>query len=188
MAAPTMDPNAWYSLSIASDPSSLLMSTNLFSRSGTAGATFFASAAPDNATQRWQVFPLNTTTFVLRTQEGGANALIGSQPADAKGVISPLMLRGDVADESVFWTIGGWGDGTWWLANGGNGSAYHLARNRTGVVMDGNVTAPQNEQRWGFEKGAAVDDERYSSVNVSRVQLRGGGVEADEVSSYSVRL
>lgn len=173
MAAPTMDPNAWYSLSIASDPSSLLMSTNLFSRSGTAGATFFAAAAPDNATQRWQVFPLNTTTFVLRTQEGGANAFIGSQPADAKGVISPLMLRGDVADESVFWTIGGWGDGTWWLANGGNGSAYHLARNRTGVAMDGNVTAPQNEQRWGFEKGAAVDDERYSSVNVSCGGRRG---------------
>ncbi|KAF2629328.1 hypothetical protein BU25DRAFT_389419 [Macroventuria anomochaeta] len=166
MAAPNLDTNQWYSMYINNYNTSSMLSTSLYTRSGTAGAVFFNFTNHDSATQRWQIFPINSTTVVLRTKEGGANGFIGAQPADSNGEISPLMLRGDVADDSVFWQFGSWGDGTWYLYNSANGTDYHLANKNGQVRMDNNITAPQNLQRFSFDSVAAINDEAYSSVNL----------------------
>ena len=167
MAAPDLDTNQWYTMYINNNNDSSLRGSKPQIRGGTTGATCFIKTNPNGAAQRWQIFPINSTTFVLRTQEGGANAFIGTRAADDNGIISSLMLRGDVADESVYWGLGSWGDGTWFLWNGGNGTGYHLSRNGAGAAMDNNITAPQNRQRWKFNGVARIDDEAYSSVNVS---------------------
>ncbi|KZM26884.1 uncharacterized protein EKO05_0011403 [Ascochyta rabiei] len=167
MSTPNLDTNQWYSMYVNNDNRTSLLGTNLYNRAGTTGAVFFNNTNPDIATQRWQIYPINATAYVLRCKASGANGFIGTQPADAAGAITPLMLRGDVADNSVFWRFGSWGDGTWYLWNSANGTEFHFAARSDGLVtMDKNISAPQNKQRWGFDTLANIDDKAYSSVTL----------------------
>ncbi|KAJ4984117.1 hypothetical protein SVAN01_10405 [Stagonosporopsis vannaccii] len=151
MSLPPIDPNTWYSLYVNDNNASLLMRTALFNRSGTAGAAFFAKAAQDNSTQHRQLFPTDNTTFVLRTQEGGANSFLGTQPADGKGVISPLMLRGDS------------------LWNGENRTEYHPAKveKGTGVAMSEDLAPPQNGQRLRWDAGTLLTTRATASSSTT---------------------
>jgi hypothetical protein len=62
----------------------------------------------------------------------------------------PMMMRGDIANNSVYWSFNAWGDSTWFLTNAANDD-QHLNRQGNGPLsMSSNITAPQNGQRWGF--------------------------------------
>lgn len=187
MATPNIDNNQWYSLYVNRNNSASLLSTNNFSRDHSAGASFFTKTNHSDPRQRWQIYGINSTTFVLRTQEGGATLFLGSQGADKNGLISPLMLRGDVADASVFWQLGAWGDDTFYLWNGGNGTGYHLARTDTGIgiCMNSSIAAPQNKQRWMFDGVTAIDDQAYSTVAVSLLLYDKEGAKRVELTDLA---
>ncbi|KAJ4313079.1 hypothetical protein N0V94_007113 [Neodidymelliopsis sp. IMI 364377] len=172
MATPNLDTNQWYHMYLNDNKKSSFIGSGLFTKSGTSGTVFFNDTVDLTAPrQRWQIYPINSTTFVLRTGEGGANAFLGTHLVageETQGGSRPRMVRGDVADDSVFWAFGSWGDGTYWLENAQNGSAYHVERKLDGnVVMSPNISAPQNQQRWGFERIGRIDQKAWSSVNVS---------------------
>lgn len=189
MATPNINNNQWYSLQVNRNNNASLLSTNNFSRDHSAGASFFTKTNHSDPRQRWQIYGINSTTFVLRTQEGGATLFLGSQGADKNGIISPLMLRGDVADASVFWQLGAWGDDTFYLWNGGNGTGYHLARTDTGIgiCMNNSIAAPQNKQRWIFDGVAAIDDQAYSTVAVSLLLYDKEGAKKMELTDLASR-
>ncbi|XPS80365.1 hypothetical protein M3J09_012325 [Ascochyta lentis] len=86
MSSSNLDTNKWYSLYVNNDNSSSLLGTNLYNRAGTTGALFFNKTDPEIATQRWQLYPVNTPTYVLRCKASGANGFIGTQAADAAGI------------------------------------------------------------------------------------------------------
>jgi hypothetical protein len=176
MTNPNLDTSQWYHMYLNDNKKSSFIGTNLYTNSGTIGAVFFNNTVDLSAPrQRWQIYPINSTTFVLRSGEGGANAFLGTHfvaNEETEGHTRPCMVRGDVADDSVFWHFGSWGDGMFWLENAQNGSAYHVERKANGIMaMSPNVTAPQNLQRWGFEGIEKIDDEAWSSVNVSSASL-----------------
>ncbi|KAF9691627.1 hypothetical protein EKO04_010335 [Ascochyta lentis] len=62
MSSSNLDTNKWYSLYVNNDNSSSLLGTNLYNRAGTTGALFFNKTDPEIATQRWQLYPVNTPT------------------------------------------------------------------------------------------------------------------------------
>jgi hypothetical protein len=63
----------------------------------------------------------------------------------------PMMMRGDIANNSVYWSFNAWGDSTWFLTNAANDD-QHLNRQGNGLLsMSSNITARQNGQRWGFQ-------------------------------------
>jgi hypothetical protein len=84
------------------------------------------------------------------------------------------MLRGDVADASVFWNIGSWSDETWYFTNLANGT-NHLIKKPNGLtVMTPDISAPAAPgQRWYLKKITAINDKDYSSVNVRSICGRG---------------
>lgn len=170
MTSPDIDSNMWYQLFIGTGTQSLV-GTSPYSGSGSRGATFINSTDNTSGTQQWQIFQINSTTWTLRNQEGGPNAWLGtafSNTEDTEGKTRPCMERGDVADASVYWTISPWGDGTWYFSNAANGTNYHMKKKDNGLmVMSPNITAPQNGQRWKFKKITAINNDNYSSVNVS---------------------
>ena len=169
MATPKFDPNMWYQLTMGDTKQSYL-GTVLFANSGTRGATYFNTTDTSSKSQQWQVFQLNSTTWVLRTAEAGPSAYMGttfSSEETTQGKTRPTMLRGDVADASAFWTFESWGDGTYFLTNAANGTDYHLNRKENSLMaMSPNITAPQNGQRWQFKEIDAIDDKKWSAVDV----------------------
>jgi hypothetical protein len=172
MATPTIDTNQWYQLYTNEDKTSSLIGTSLFNRGGTTGAVFFNTTDTSTNVQRWQIFPVTvngSTAYTIRSKDGGPNGFMGTgfnANGDTATSTRPMMLRGDIANNTVFWSFNSWGDGTWFLTNAANND-QHLNRQGNGLLsMSSNITAPQNGQRWGLASIAKIDDEKYSSVNV----------------------
>ncbi|KAF1938082.1 hypothetical protein EJ02DRAFT_474625 [Clathrospora elynae] len=172
-----IDPNQWYSLYIGTGTQNLV-GTTLFQADRSVGTVYIAGEDTSKRNQRWQIFKLNSTAWILRSQAGGPNAYLGTfyaEPEVTEGKTVPRIVRGDIADASVFWTIGSWGDTTWYFSNLANGTGYRLMLKPTGgyLAMSPNITAPQVGQKWQFDTITAINDQRYSSVNVSRLSWIG---------------
>ncbi|KAF2819322.1 hypothetical protein CC86DRAFT_144642 [Ophiobolus disseminans] len=173
MSPPSFDKNQWYHLYVNEDKKQALMGTSLFNKGGTHGAVFFNTTNTATNVQRWQVYPVTVndiTVYIFRCKDGGPNGFMGTAYVETEatdGETRPQMLRGDIANENVYWSFGSWGDGTWFLTNAANTTDYHLNKKGNGLLaMSSNTTAPQNGQRWGFETIDKIDDEQYSSVNL----------------------
>lgn len=170
MSSPDLDANQWYYICVGNSDANALVGTNLFSNEGTSGAIFLNTTQTSLNTMRWQIYPINSTTYVIRCKEGGANAFVGTYfvaDEEDEGHTRARMVRGDIADNTVFWQFSNWGDDTWWLTNAQNGSDWHLNLKDNGLLtMSNNISAPQNGQRWSFGSIAKIDDKAYSSVAV----------------------
>lgn len=170
MSGPDLDPNQWYHLYVTSGPGQGLIGNDPADNNPTAGVWF----NPTNLTKpnfRWQVFQLNSTTWTLRCNVSGPDIYLAAGYSEAEqleGKTRPYLARGDIADDSVFWTLSPWGDGTFYAWNAANTSSYRMMKKGSGLMaMSSNITAPQAGQRWQFDKIAEINDAQYSTVNVS---------------------
>lgn len=163
----------WYQLYVNENKDYSLWGTKLYDQNRT-GAVYFNTTQTKKATNRWQVYPVNSTTYVLRTQEGGPDAFLGTafiSDEDTPGQTRPIMINGTFSDNSVYWNISPWGDGTFFMTNGANGTAWHLKKKANALLcMDSNTTEIQPGQRWSFtaEQNDEIKDQpRFSTVSVS---------------------
>lgn len=175
MATSEYDTNQWYQICLGDKKDSCVIGTSLFTGSNTKGAVFISPGNASAPVQRWQIFPVTvnqTAAYVLRSSDSGPNGFLGvgySANEETEGMTRPMMYRGDVAVQNVFWSFGNWGDGTSFMTNAINGTS-HLNVKSTGIMaMSPNITAPQNGQRFRLSPIAKIDDAKYSSVNVSQL-------------------
>jgi hypothetical protein len=175
MTTPKLDTNQWYQICLdGNSKGQCFVGTWLYTGGNTKGATFLNPSNSSKSDQLWAILPVtvnSTTVYTLRTKDSGPNGFLASEyvaEEDTDGKTRPSMFRGDIAVDNVYWLFGGWGDGTFFLTNTANGTDWHMNKKDSGIMaMSPNVTAPQNGQRFGFSAVSKIDDERYSSVNVS---------------------
>lgn len=165
------DSNQWYHLYVNENKNQALVGASLSAQSnGTRGSAFFQAANLTQPNQRWQFYAVNSTFYVLRTSKGGPDAFLSTkfeEDESTPGQTQPQMIRGNVSDDSVYWRVSPWGDGTFFLTNKENGTAWHLERKPNALLaMDSNITQPQDGQRWLFDTIATINNERFSTVNV----------------------
>ncbi|KAH7052343.1 hypothetical protein B0J12DRAFT_571987, partial [Macrophomina phaseolina] len=139
------------------------------------GAVFLRISNSTDREQQWQVYPLNDTTLVLRTRAAGPSNYLGAaadlgDTGDLNGGnTKPIMGNYSLQDGSMFWNVGDWPDGLFWLENAQNGSSWHLNHTGNGYFdMSSNITAPQRGQSFKFTAVAEIRDERWSTIDVSR--------------------
>jgi hypothetical protein len=168
-----IDSNRWYALFIAGPERRNQTLGCIYGQGTKSGAITMDPEAPSLPKQRWQIYPLNATTYVLRNQRGGANAFLGAffEPKEtADGQTRPRIVRGDIADATVYWSFGRWGDGTYWLSNAANTTDWHYDVSKTNAMkMSRDIAPPQADQRWNFEAVAVIDDSTYSTVDVNPI-------------------
>jgi hypothetical protein len=161
----------WYHLYVNTDKTRSLACSNLYANNGTTGAVLYNGVAKQNATQRWQWYGVNSTTYVLRCEEAGPDAFLGTKfgkHENTPGQTQGLMVRNNISDDSAYWTVSPWGDGTFFLTNGANGTDWHLEKRGSGsIAMSSNITEPRNGQRWSFEAIEEIGDAKYSTIEVS---------------------
>ncbi|PVH77074.1 hypothetical protein DL98DRAFT_639151 [Cadophora sp. DSE1049] len=167
------DVNRWHQITIPDNPKTAsMMAGGFVFNKATSGLVMFFPTETSNKLQQWQIFRYNSTFYVLRTEGSGSLGYSGVQfdkEEETPGKTIPVTRNVSVSDDSMFWRIGPWGDGTFWLSNGANGSEWRLTVKVpfTGVAMSSNITAPQDGQRFSFEQSDPIDDVAYSSVIVS---------------------
>lgn len=170
MTDPNLNANQWYYIYVGGSKNNALLGTNLYNN-GKEGAVFLNYTQTGLNTMRWQIYPINDTNYVIRSKEGGATAFLGTHyvaAEDTDGHTRPYMVNGTIADDSVLWQFGSWGDDSWWLTNTQNTTSYHLNLKGNGILtMDSNISAAaSNRQNWKFGSIAKIDDKAYSSVAV----------------------
>ncbi|KAF9699594.1 hypothetical protein EKO04_002431 [Ascochyta lentis] len=170
MTGPSLDTNQWYFLYVGNSKDNALWGTSLYSK-GKEGAVFLNYTQTGVNNMRWQIYPFNDTSYIIRSKAGGANALLGTHyvPAEqTEGHTRPYMVKDSIADDSVFWQFGSWGDDSWWLTNARNGTTYHLNLKPNGLLtMDPNISAAAwGGQSWKFGSIEKIDDQTFSSVTL----------------------
>jgi hypothetical protein len=169
------DSNQWYQLYVNQNDDNALYGTNLFDK-GLTGAVYFNATDTDRPGYRWQIYSMPNDTYVIRNSDAGANGFLGTKFApneDTPGQTQGQMIRGNISDASIFWSIEPWGDGTFFLTNAANTTKWHLLRKGNGrIAMSSNITAPQNGQRFSFKTITAINDKKLSTVNVRQPPCR----------------
>ncbi len=163
------DPNQWYQLTVKSGIGVSMYGSSLFDHG--LGTIYFKTTNTTLPTERWQLFPFNSSTYVLRSQDSGHNGYLAatySVNETTPGQTRPEMRNYTLADNSMFWRITPWGDGTFYLTNLANGTAWHLEVNPdTLMAMSSNFTTPQDGGSFSFTQLGAINDQAFSTINVS---------------------
>ncbi|KAH6711355.1 hypothetical protein BKA61DRAFT_610824 [Leptodontidium sp. MPI-SDFR-AT-0119] len=146
-----------------------LAGTSLYNNSLT-GAVFFSETnTTSNAEQLWQLYPFNSTYYVLRSKSSGPLGYLTVKRApeeNTPGRTVPLMTNASLADDSMFWRIEPWGDGTFFFTNAANGSAWHLQLKPNSLMaMSSNITTPPRDgQRFSFKQLGQIQNANFSTV------------------------
>ncbi|PVH75326.1 hypothetical protein DL98DRAFT_658233 [Cadophora sp. DSE1049] len=159
----------WHQIYIGDSPDGgqSASGTSLYNNSLT-GAIFFTETNTTKAQQLWQLYPFNSTYYVLRSRDSGPLGYLTVKfqtGEDTPGKTVPLMTNASISDNSMFWQIEPWGDGTFFLTNAANGTAWHLEKKPNSLMaMSSNITAPQNGQRFSFKQLGQIQNEKFTTV------------------------
>jgi hypothetical protein len=166
------DSNRWYQLLVKSASNVQSMDGSVLYDNGE-GAVFFQLTNTSDPEQQWQLYPYNSSFYVLRTQASGpdsAMTVFASDTETTPGGTVPSMCNSTLSDGSTYWQISPWGDGTFFLTNAANGTAWHLlVKSNSLMAMSSNITLPQDGQSFSFNALGTIDDDRFSSINVHRI-------------------
>ena len=170
------DPNRWYYWNLADAKTSQSMKGTSLFEEGKLGALFFENTGVSRDKRRqqaWQFFPVDKNTYAIRCQEGGPKGLLNVGITKGKEYTGDTVpgLASNATNDSIFWQVSPWGDGTFYLTNQDNGTSWHLTRRPENgwVWMSSNITAPQPDQRFEFSEQMDIDDDKFSTLAVSFV-------------------
>ncbi|KAK2615503.1 hypothetical protein N8I77_002253 [Diaporthe amygdali] len=166
------DTNAWYQVNVTKFPGSSLLGTSLF-QDGKTGAVFYQNTNTSAKGQSWQFYPYNSSVYLLRCKDGGPNGYLAAaagktdtDQSDVTGNTVPILANYNVTDDSMFWTVAPWGDGTYYFSNLANGSEWRLSvMDNKLMVMDSNTLPAQSGEHYTFTSLSTIGDSRYSTVN-----------------------
>ncbi|GME33325.1 hypothetical protein GTA08_BOTSDO07495 [Neofusicoccum parvum] len=172
------DQNKWYQISTPGGGLSFVGSPDVLKDGKTTvqpyGAVFLRTSNSTDREQQWQIYPVNETTLVLRTRASGPSNYMGTAiDFGTVGTVNggntkPIMGNHTLMDSSVLWSINAWGDGLFYFENAQNGSAWHLNHTGNGYFdMSSNITAPQDEQSFTFKAVGTIDNQKFSTIDVS---------------------
>ncbi|KAF2497516.1 hypothetical protein BU16DRAFT_316254 [Lophium mytilinum] len=174
----TFDPNQWYRVTTGIDvnPGLAMDGTSLYHAGR--GSVLFKLTDTTDSEEQWQIFPVNDSTYILRTKASGPGGFLGasySANETEPGNTRPRMANLTLSDKTMYWSFTSAGNGLFFMSNEQNGTGWRLHMKETGLMsISGNTTATQNEQGFMFKEIGPIDNGEFSSLNVSRLVMDSG--------------
>lgn len=167
------DDNTWYQVNVTKFSGFSLLGTSLF-KDGLTGAVFYKETNTSLRGQSWQFYPYNSSVYLLRCKDAGPNGYLAAAAGSSDGAQAsitgntvPILANYNVTDDSMFWQIDPWGDGTYYFSNLANGTNWRLNVLDTALMaMDSNITSEQAGEHFTFRSLGTIGDDRYSTINV----------------------
>lgn len=173
---PLFDQNRWYQINNGVFRGQSLVGTPVFNPDHT-GTTFMRITNTSDPEQKWQIFPADNDTYVLRTQGSGQHVYLRANEwpeEDTLGQTAAGTIDVDYADEAVFWRILPYDNGGFYLENVANGTAWHLYVKTTSfLAMTSNIAGKQVNQVFNFTQQGEINNTRFSTLKVSLVHRVG---------------
>lgn len=166
------DSDTWYQVNVTKFPEFSFLGTSLYNHDGTTGAVFYEATNTSKPGQKWQFYPFNSSAYLLRCQDGGPDAYlavaVGTPETKTSGRTIAIMASYTILEDSMFWQIQPWGDGTYYFTNLANGTDWHLNVLDTGLLaMDSNIMSTQVGEHYTFTSLSTIGDSRFSTVSMS---------------------
>jgi hypothetical protein len=167
------DSQKWYQITMKAYGKTNLLSLASNARNAT-GSAFFQKTNSSSPNQQWQLFPSANNTYVLRSgQSTSYGYLTTKRSSDDKSTVNsgntvPCVTNYyKIRDDSMYWTIQPWGDGSFWMENAQNGSSWHLEKLSNGLMqMSSNITKPQEGQSFIFKPLGKIAQKAYGTLTV----------------------
>ena len=124
----TFTNNDWYRLMTSSSKSlQLSLSGTSPYMKGQKGLVTYGLTDNDTPSQQWQLTPVDSFTYMLRTKASGPNGYLATerQTGSQKDFI-PRIHNRTTTDQSMLWRIIPTGEGTYHLSNFANGNDLYL--------------------------------------------------------------
>jgi hypothetical protein len=171
------DSSSWYSVTIKAnglDSPVTSLATSDTTNNGT-GSVFFQVTDTSKANQRWQLFNAKDDSYILRSGNSGPWGYMVAVASNAKSsnansgnTVPAAWNYANITDDSMYWTIKPWGDGSFYMQNSANGSDWHLQLESNGLMtMSSNITGAQKGQQFVFKTLGKITNKEYGTVNVS---------------------
>jgi hypothetical protein len=121
--------------------------------------------------RRWQIFPTDKETYVLRSQLSSPDAYLATQdvenPRNTEGGIAVMRNVANASDE-IFWKITRFPNGGYKLVNVAKGSNWQLhAEDDQNVTLTKNITGEQDNQQFDFTPVGSIKNQSFSRIKVS---------------------
>lgn len=159
------DSQKWYQITLQLYAKRNLKGLSLSTSTKNAtGSVIFLDSNNASQTQQWQFFPSprnnkNPNEYILRSHHSTSlGYLTTKRISDDKASINygntiPRMTNfWWIGDESMYWTVEPWGDGSFKMWNARNGSAWHLGKKLDNETeMTSNFVEPHEGQSFVFK-------------------------------------
>lgn len=172
------DSTQWYQITLKSyglTKPVLSLASNDQATNGSS-SVFFQTSNTTKPNQKWQLFPAKNNAYIMRTQESGpygyltASAEAGKTATANTGNTIPMTANYmNITDNSMYWTVKPWPDGSFFFQNGANGTSWHLEVEKNALMsMSSNITGTQDGQKFIFKSLGTITTKSFSTINVRR--------------------
>ena len=132
--------------------------------------------SPFNATdpnaQLWQFVQTgdDSSQYIIRARDAGPDLFLGVQlvnsTTSALEISTPRIQP--FLDNTTTWTLGTWGDGTYYVYSSANGSDWRvdLQENGSWLWFTSNLTTEDSGLHWSFKSISQINDAAYSTVGI----------------------
>lgn len=123
------------------------------------GDSLFISSNHSSAAQKWQLFPISHSFFLLRNKASGHNRFLPAQDNTS------VPIFDDHTNSSTLWTIGAWGDGAFYFGNIASGVIRYLSIDHIdGVRMNPNISRYHGQRAFTFYRVDMINVSLFSEI------------------------
>jgi hypothetical protein len=164
------DANRWYQINLPIFDKRSMVAQQIQPPNTTTDVYFKITVNPANE-RRWQIYPIDDTRYMLRSQLSSPNTYLAIQrdtnDQDARRGSIATMRSVIGAHDEVFWRITKFQNGGYMLVNSANGTNWHLHAETPDIIsMTNNITGEQDNQKFGFTALVPINNDTFSSVQV----------------------
>jgi hypothetical protein len=135
----------------------------------TTADVFFKLTSNASDGRRWQIFPTDNETYVLRSQLSSPDAYLATQDSRNTGGIAVMRNVANASDE-IFWKITRFPNGGYKLVNVAKGPNWQLhAQDDHNVTLTSNITVEQNNRQFDFTAVGNIKNQSFSRIKVGLV-------------------
>ncbi|KAF2119983.1 hypothetical protein BDV96DRAFT_641849 [Lophiotrema nucula] len=132
-------------------------------------SVFFQNTNTSSPAQRWQLFSMPNSKYILRSAASGPDAYLGvranTTAESTTGGTTAVIRKAASSGNEALWRIDPFNNGYFDMGNVANGTDWHLFVKDAGLMaMTSDIVGQQENQSFNFTKVTAIDDANFSEV------------------------
>ena len=165
------DKNHWYQITIPTFDTLSMTGLQPVANSP-AAAVFFHTTNTSSPAQRWQIYPIENSSYIIRSQSSLGSAYLSvranTTSESQNGGTTAIIRNASLASHESFWQTETFDNGLFPLKTVANSTKWNLFVKDAGLMaMTNDIAGQQKNQGFNFTRLGKIDDAAFSTIQVS---------------------